>query len=337
MYNFSEKQLLEMKRLYEVKGLIPLEIADIFHCSGAIIYNIAHRDDWKIKPVGRSSCNFSEKQLLEMKALYEVKGLTFDGIGKRFGCDHAVINRIAHRNEWKIRPYGISYNFSEKQLLEMKTSYEVKGLPALKIAKIFGCGHAFIYNIAHRDEWEIRPSGRIPYNFSERQLLKMKALYEVEGLSCFKIGKIFRCNEGVIRRIAYRDNWKVRSTGSGLGKRCKYKDEYFPSEFERDCVIDVRKKEKILDFEFERPFHHHDGILVKKGNFVAVMEFHKYQTGGKNKGKDYPDCRTEKQYKKERRKELNETDNGKYKNLPIIFIKDLKEIEPKLKGLLGKD
>jgi hypothetical protein len=116
-----------------------------------------------------------------------------------------------------------------------------------------------------------------------------------------------------------------QSLKNGYGIKCYYKDEFFPSKFEKEGFLKLVK----LGFEVEHNFLGRFDAKARKDNFEAVVEFHQF---GYKKNLDSKG-RTEKQYYKERRKKLDERG---YKNLQLVVIKDLKEIEIKLSNEKSK-
>jgi len=145
------------------------------------------------------------------------------------------------------------------------------------------------------------------------------------GESTDDLAKIWGCNQGTIRNIVMRKGFSLRklsiissspeaiqrSLKNGYGKKCYYNNEFFPSLLERDCYIKLRK----LGFKVIHNFlNRFDFLLNKK----IVVEFHPYDLKGL----------TNNQYYNQRRKLLNKY---KYKNLKLVVIKDLKEIENKLR------
>ncbi|MCK4359418.1 MAG: hypothetical protein KAW92_11895 [Candidatus Cloacimonetes bacterium] len=103
-----------------------------------------------------------------------------------------------------------------------------------------------------------------------------------------------------------------RSLKNGHGTNCYYNNEFFPSLQERDCYIKLKK----LGFKVKHNFEKRFDFLI---NDKIVLEYHPCNFG--------LDKRTAKQYYTKRRKLLNEYG---YKDLKLVVIKDLKEIENKL-------
>jgi len=101
-----------------------------------------------------------------------------------------------------------------------------------------------------------------------------------------------------------------QSLKNGFGNKCYYDNKFFPSNAERDCYIELKK----LGFKVEHNFKGRFDFLV---NDKIVVEFHSYDRNGL----------TDEQYYRNRRKLLDEYG---YKNLKLIVIKDLKEIENNL-------
>lgn len=101
-----------------------------------------------------------------------------------------------------------------------------------------------------------------------------------------------------------------RALKNGFGNNCYYGNKFFPSLSERDCYIELKK----LGFKIKHNFEGRFDFLV---NDKVVIEFHSYDRNGL----------TNKQYYVQRRKLLNEYG---YKDLKLVVIKDLKEIENKL-------
>jgi len=97
-----------------------------------------------------------------------------------------------------------------------------------------------------------------------------------------------------------------QSLKNGHGNKCYYNNEFFPSNAERDCYIKLKK----LGFQIEHNFLNRFDFLI---NNKVVVEFHPF---------DFK--LTEEQYYTKRRKLLDEYG---YKDLKLIVIKDLKEIE----------
>jgi len=97
---------------------------------------------------------------------------------------------------------------------------------------------------------------------------------------------------------------------NGFGNNCYYDNEFFPSNAERNCYIKLKELGVKVKHNFENRF---DFLVEDK----IVLEYHPYDITG------LPDDL----YYEDRRKLLDEYG---YKNLKLIVIKDLKEIENKL-------
>jgi len=103
-----------------------------------------------------------------------------------------------------------------------------------------------------------------------------------------------------------------QSLKNGHGNHCYYDNEFFPSIQERDCYIELKK----LGFKIDHNFRGRFDFLV---NDKIVVEFHSF---------DFK--LTDEQYYLQRRKLLDEYG---YKDLKLIVIKDLKEIENNLNNI----
>jgi len=97
---------------------------------------------------------------------------------------------------------------------------------------------------------------------------------------------------------------------NGFGTNCYYNNEFFPSLQERDCYIKLKE----LGFRVKHNFEGRFDFLV---NDKIVVEFHPFDIKRL----------TDDLYYMQRRELL---DNYGYKNLKLIVIKNLKEIENNL-------
>jgi len=114
-----------------------------------------------------------------------------------------------------------------------------------------------------------------------------------------------------ISKLASTPEAIQQSLRNSYGNKCYYDNEFFPSNAERDCYIELKK----LGFKIKHNFEGRFDFLI---NDKIVVEFHSCQ---------FLDKKTPKQYYKDRRKLLNKYG---YKDLKLIVIKDIKEIENKL-------
>ena len=109
---------------------------------------------------------------------------------------------------------------------------------------------------------------------------------------------------------AFNLNCIQSSLKNGFGANCYYNNEFFPSLQEKDCYIKLRK----LGFKVKHNFENRFDFLI---NDKIVLEYHPFDIKRL----------TDNLYYIQRRKILDEYG---YKDLKLIVIKDLKEIENKL-------
>jgi len=215
--------------------------------------------------------------------------------------------------------------FSKEEELQICNMYIKNKLSTLTLAKKEKCSATAIDHIIKRNGYDLRNSKFL----KEEELQICKEYFLKEKPSAKKLAEKWNCSEPTISNVLKRNGYKRRpwsevhgslkdiqqALKNGYGTKCYYKGEFFPSKFEKDCVIRARE----LGFKVEHNFLGRFDAKAKKGNFEAVMEFHMFV----NKGKDRNGL-THRQYYYQRRKLLNEYG---YKNLKLVVIKDLKEIE----------
>jgi hypothetical protein len=100
-----------------------------------------------------------------------------------------------------------------------------------------------------------------------------------------------------------------QSLQNSHGNKCYYDNEFFPSNAERDCYIELKK----LGFKIEHNFLNRFDFLILINNKKVVVEFHPF---------DFK--LTDKQYYIKRRKLLDEYG---HKDLKLIVIKNIKDIK----------
>lgn len=143
--------------------------------------------------------------------------------------------------------------------------------------------------------------------------------FSKEKLNTYDLAKKWNCSSSTIRHIIIRNGYVLRTyvrALNGFGKKCYYNNEFFPSLMERDCYIKLKK----LGFKVEHNFEGRFDFLI---NDKVVIEFHPFNYKNLNTSVDLRGI-TDEQYYGNRRKLLDEYG---YKNLKLIVIKDLKEIE----------
>lgn len=116
-----------------------------------------------------------------------------------------------------------------------------------------------------------------------------------------------------LRKISNNSKAIQRALKNGYGNNCYYKGEFFPSLSEKDCYIRLMDKRYKIIHNF---LHRFDFLVILPNKEKVVVEFHPY---------DFK--LTNLQYYWKRRKLLNEYG---YKDLKLVVIKDLKEIETKV-------
>lgn len=98
---------------------------------------------------------------------------------------------------------------------------------------------------------------------------------------------------------------------NGFGQKCYYHHKFFPSLQERDCYIYLIRLGYKVIHNFLNRF---DFLVILPNGEKVVVEFHPYDRHGL----------TNRQYYNQRRKLL---DKYGYKDLKLVVIKNLKEIE----------
>ena len=255
-------------------------------------------------------------------------------LAKKWDCEPSTIVHIIKRNEYKLRTISEAIKghkawnkiFTKEQEIEICNDYFSKEKPSAKIlAKKWSCDPTVINNILRRNEYNLRTNseshkGKNKIFTKEEELQICNDYFSEEKPSNYVLAKKYNCGEGTIRSILIRNSFSLRKKNSpeliqqslknGCGINCYYKNEFFPSLQERDCYIKLKK----LGFKIDHNFLNRFDFLV---NGKIVVEFHPF---------DFD--LTDKQYYNQRRKLLNEYG---HRNLKLVIIKDLKEIENKLK------
>jgi predicted DNA-binding protein YlxM (UPF0122 family) len=201
--------------------------------------------------------------------------------------------------------------FINTQETQICKQYVVDKLSTNELAKLHGCNHLTIRNTIIRNGYTLRiPSEALKghkVSKKTKQKIREKTKKVMEDPKIReKISKANSTPEAI-----------QQSLKNGYGIKCYYKDEFFPSKFEKEGFLKLVK----LGFEVEHNFLGRFDAKAKKRNREFVVEFHMFY-----KGKDRNGL-TNKQYYNQRRKLL---DKYGYKDLKLIVIKDLKEIENKL-------
>jgi len=191
-------------------------------------------------------------------------------------------------------------NVKEQQICKQ---YVENKLSTLELAKINRCTPQTIRNIIKRNGYDLR---------TQKELMKdPKVLNKLSNL----IKKAWK--DSKLREKMTKTNNTPEIIQKVLknchGKKCHYNNEFFPSLSERNCYIYLIKVGYKVIHNFLGRF---DFLLNNK----IVLEYHPCSW--------WLEKRSFKQYYKDRRKLLNEYG---YKNLKLVVIKNLKEIEDKLK------
>lgn len=229
----------------------------------------------------------------------------------------------------------VKRKFTDEQERKICRQYFSEGKPStIILGEKWGCGQVTIKNIIKRNGYKLRTrsearKGKIPWNkkFTKEQEQKICAEYfSEEKPSTITVAKKWGCRNVAIAHIIKKNGYKLRtlnnleaiqrSLKNGHGKKCHYNGEFFPSLQERDCYIKLKKLGFKIDHNFEGRFD----FLVLANNKKVVVEFHPFDFN-----------LTDKQYYLKRRELLDEYG---HKDLKLIVIKDLKEIENKLGNLI---
>ena len=211
--------------------------------------------------------------------------------------------------------------FTKEQDLQICKWHVVDKLSTYTLAKKMGCSYVTIRNTLKRNGMNRK------YKFTKEQDLQICKWYIEDKLSTYEIAKKLNCYNVIIQEALKRNNIKRRTKSeasgtpraiqralkNGYGTNCYYHYKLFPSLQERDCYIYLIKLGYIVIHNFLGRFD----FLVIKNNKKVVVEFHSYDRNGL----------TNRQYYYQRRKLLNKYG---YKNLKLVVVKDLKEIESKL-------
>jgi len=263
-----------------------------------------------------------EKQICK-EYLSEKKPSTI-ALGKKWGCSVTPIWNIIEQNGYDLRSNSESRKiFTKEQEVQIIKDYFSEEKPSiLDLAKKNNCSNTAIRNVFIRN-------GRAPRTESEAHKGKNKIFTKKEELQICKeyflkenpstdtLAEKWNCCAFTIGYIIRRNGHKVRSQISQAlknchGTKCYYNNEFFPSLGERNCYIYLIELGYIVIHNFEGRFD----FLVIKNNKKIVVEFHPFDFN-----------LTDKQYYNQRRKLLNKYG---YKNLKLVVIKDLNEIEHKL-------
>jgi transposase len=185
--------------------------------------------------------------------------------------------------------------FSEEQETRICKQYVIDKLSIPTLAKMHNCGVATINNIIERNGYKLRTKSESQKGKKQSEITKQK----------------IRDSHSTPKNIQI-------SLKNGFGKKCYYKGILFASTWERDYYIYKKEKQGLkIIYQFLGQF---DFLEELKNGKIQVSEIHPFfeNTGCDRNGK------TEEQYYESRRKLLNK--HG-YKDLKLVVIKDLKEIE----------
>lgn len=277
-------------------------------------------------------------------------------LAEKWNCDQVTIGFIIKRNGYKLRTKSearkgkIPWNkkFAKEQELQICKEYFSKEEPSTVIlGKKRNCNQTVIRDVLIRNGYKLRTfsearKGKIPWNkgiptseetkrkkriFTKEQELQIcKEYFSKEKPSVAVLAKRWNCDGVSISNIIKRNGYKLRTLNTpeaiqqalrnGYGKKCYYNNEFFPSLLERDCYIKLKKNGYKVIHNFLNRFD----FLVLVNNKKVVVEFHPFDFN-----------LTDKQYYLKRRELLDEYG---HKDLKLIVIKDLKEIENKLGNLI---
>lgn len=352
---FTEKQELQICKKYFSKEKPGCNfLSKKWDCTEPTIRNILKRNGYKLRTIGESRRLFTkneEKKICNEYFSKEKIGTTT--LAEKWGCSDRTIKQVFIRNGYKIRTKSEAHKglkvwcdgltketnaslkkmsetlskFSTKQEKQICKQYIEDRLSTIVLAKKWNCNSETISNIIKRNGYTLRTCNIFT---KEQELEICKEYISNKNLSCDTLGKKWGCSLGTISNILKRNGYKSRSMcgtksdpelilralKNGHGKKCYYDNELFPSLAERDCYIGLKK----LGFKIKHNFEGRFDFLI---NDKVVLEYHPCSY--------FLDKRTIEQYYKDRRKLL--TAYG-YKDLKLIVVEDIKEIENKLGNLI---
>jgi len=228
--------------------------------------------------------------------------------------------------------------FLKEEEQQICNEYFSKERPStITLGKKWGCRNTTIRFIIKRNGYSLRTisracKGRKAWNkkfIKEQELQICKEYFSKGKPSTYVLAKKWNCGEIAICDVIKRNGYDLRtykevssspkaiqrSLKNGFGTNCYYHHKFFPSLSERDCYIYLIKLGYKVIHNFLGRF---DFLVILPNNKRVVVEYHPYDLKGL----------TNNQYYNQRRKLLNEYG---YKNLKLVVIKDLREIETKLK------
>ena len=242
-------------------------------------------------------------------------------LAKRWNCSSLTIEHVIVRSGYKVRTKSESHKGKKvwNDGLTKETNESVK-----QMSELLKDRHP---TEKTKQKMSKSHEGQIPWNKDRKSLqpawnknLTKETDERVKSISDHCKGrkawnKNIPHSNDVKEKISRKASTPKRiqqSLRNSHGKKCYYDNEFFPSLQERDCYIELIKFGFKVKHNFEKRFD----FLVLINNKRVVVEFHPF---------DFK--LTDKQYYTKRRKLLNEYG---YKDLKLIVIKDLKEIENKL-------
>jgi len=272
---------------------------------------------------------FTNKQELQIcKDYFSKERPSTLTLGKKWRCTDKVASNVIKRNGYDLRPKGETQKiFTKKEEQQICKDYFSKEKPSADtLAEKYNCGNETIREIIIKNENILRPLSEAIRVFTKEQELQIcKDYFSKEKPSAVKLAKPWNCSYSTIRNIVIRNKGALRSLKetqstpkaickilkNGFGTKCYYHNKFFPSLGERDCYIIFIDLGYIVIHNFLGRF---DFLVILQNKEKVVVEFHPYDITGL----------TNKQYYNQRRKLLNKYE---YKNLKLVVIKNLKEIE----------
>jgi hypothetical protein len=361
---FTDEQEKEICKQYNEDKLSSITLSKIWNCDISTVvlilsrygYHLRSRSEAQIVKLNKMFTEFQEQQICNEYFSKEKPSTTI--LAKKWGCSYSTIGEIVRRNGYKLRTKS---EIMKDPKIREKISKALQG----ENSPMYGTHLSDAskkkirdkkIGIPRSEETKKKMSDTKKTFTKEKEQQICKEYFSEDKPSADTLSKKWNCSPCVIRDAIKRCGFSLRtkyevvqtkearkrksiqlqkimkdpkikekiskarntpeaiqqSLKNGFGSKCYYDNEFFPSLSERDCYIELKK----LGFKIDHNFRGRFDFLV---NDKIVVEFHSF---------DFK--LTDEQYYLQRRKLLDEYG---YKDLKLIVIKDLKEIENNLNNI----
>ena len=227
----SNKQELDVCRLYEEEEKTQPELGKMFGVSGGTIGRILKRRGVRIRTMKESKGGLMDEQEQEVCRLYVEEEMNTVELGRMFGVTQGCIYLILIRRGIKTRTISEAQGgITDEQELEVCRLYVEEEKSSRDLGRMFGVTKRPILNILKRRGVKRRTSGGEAQKgrpnmknraLTDEQEQEVEYLYLEEEKSSRDLGRMFGVSQGCISLILKRRGIKMRTSKEAQQLRFK--------------------------------------------------------------------------------------------------------------------